>query len=439
MISEDQVRKALPSSGFLRSYVEWASKWTGATLAFHVVSGLTLLSQSVPIDYSFPWTNPLHTNFFGLLIGPSGAAGKGRSIGAARSVLSSAVPGSEMEQPGSPEGCLESLEGKPQIIFYDEFGNFLQSTQVGQLSALRTLYTNLYDCVAVGRRLVDRPGRKRKAPEPNPRLSILAGGTPIFLEEFTTATDWEGGFLGRFFLVYGTSEGTPPAAFEGTRERDRLGELLASYLGRANAGPDIFPNSLPRPGKCVGWSAGAERLWYAWLAGVNRRREDAPEHARSSMARAADYAIKIAMLLSWDLGIARSGMDWVIEIDTFEYATALTELHIQSVIEIAEGLVFDREAMDERALIRAFTSRDPRSFGEALRIAKLSKRRGQLALETLMEKSILARVPDSDITAPPKYRLVAASNVVIPFRRRDESGPIPPTVEEDPTKMPPIF
>ena len=100
-----------------------------------------------------------------------------------------------------------------------------------------------------------------------------------------------------------------------------------------------------------------------------------------------------------------------------ECAIALTELHIQSVIEIADSLAPDRDARDERAVLRAFSGDVPITWSEALRRSKLNSRRGQEAFRTLQEKGIVARAPDDGaLDKPPVYSLAERSNV-IPFRR----------------------
>lgn len=440
MITEKQVWAALPNSGFLRSYVEWASRWTGATPGFHTVAGLALLAQSVPVDYAFPWSSPLRANFYGLLIGPSGAAGKGRTIGAARGVLKAAFPESEQEQPGSPEGCIESLESKPQIIFYDEFGDFLQRTQQGQLSGLRTVYTNLYDCVKPGHRLVRRPGRKPKPLAENPRLSILAGGTPSFLEEFTTRTDWEGGFSSRFFMIYATSERLPPSSFQGEREQERLARLLASYAPdttqAATKPTDIFSNAVvvdappvePR-GDCAGWTLEAETLWDEWIRNLGERVKMATPLLAGPIHRSAGHCAKIAILLSWDSGLARAGGEWRVDRETLERAIAITELHIISASEIVENLTFDRDTRDERDLLDAI-GEAPTLYSVALRRARLTAKRGQDAIRTLLTKKAIVRAEMGDGEEYFRRYSEERSNV-IPFERPASAQRAPSNIFED--------
>jgi len=424
MISEKQVWAALPSSGFLRSYVSWASRWTGAPVGFHTIAGLCLLSQTVPTDYSFPWASPLRMNFYGLLVGPSGMGGKGRSIGIAREVLTPAVPAAEMEQPGSPQGCSESLSGKPQIIFYDEFGDFLEKTKVGQLSALRTTFTNLYDCAKVGNKLVDRPGKRKLEAQPNPRLSLLGGVTPAFLEEFGSKTDWDGGFMSRFFTIYATSERKPPSDFQGREERDHLVTLLSALASDTGGGREDLFNARPALCPCGGWSTDAVTLWDEWMEEKDRIAARSPPLISGAIDRASACIVKIAMLLAWDRGDARERVRWFLPADLLSHAIALTSLHLESITEVAAGLVFDRDARDERDMFRAIGT-TPTLHRKALRDSGLSARRGAETIRTLMEKGRIQSVNGGD--GEVRYVQIPDPSNVIPFkplvRIVDEDGP----------------
>ena len=56
MLTEREVWDALPPSGFLRSYVEYASQCTDAHVAYHLAGGLTMLTQTVIGLLAIPFT-----------------------------------------------------------------------------------------------------------------------------------------------------------------------------------------------------------------------------------------------------------------------------------------------------------------------------------------------------------------------------------------------
>lgn len=408
VITERQVFAALPRSGFLRSYVEWAGKWLEANVAFHVSSGLALLSQSVPVGMGFQAVTTLRANFYGLLVGPSSASAKTRSIETAKSVLQEANPESIMIAPGSPEACIDALNGRPQILFYDEFGSFLQGTEGGQLAPLRMVLTDLYDCGMAGRMLVKQRGKKAKRPEANPRLSILGGVTPGLLEAFTTEVDWSEGFLARFFTLYASAE--RQLSFrrfdaEGMAERTRLAQMLAEF-GNTN---DPFSDGPPQA--CRGFTLEAAARWDAWCLDLKKRAKKGDHAVKAAIHRAQGHAIKAGLLLSWDFGNARSGEPWDIDMDALEPAIAFTELHITSVEEIAQGLAPDRDMRDERRMFLAIDD-EPIAYGDALLKARLTKRRGDEMISSLVEKGLITRLQSDAMEDPIRYIRKRGANVI---------------------------
>jgi hypothetical protein len=412
MITDKQVLDALPPNGFLRSYVRWAGRWLEAGIGFHLSAGLTLLAQTVPAEVKFPGITEVHANLYALLVGPSSVSQKTRSIQAAESVLQGALPECIMTRPGSPEACVEAInDGNPQILFYEEFGSFLQGTEKGrgQLAPLRMVLTDLYDCGRIGKQLVSS-GRS-KTPQvykEKPRLSILAGVTPGLLEAFTTEIDWTEGFLGRFFTIYATSERANNSAglFHGEDARQELVKCLKGYA----TADDIFT---PKIRACEGFGLGAITLWDEWCYLMKERALKGERESAAAVHRALGHAIKVALLLSWDYGQARSGEPWSVELDALEPAIKIVNLHIESVEEIAQGLAVDRDMKDERRMLLAI-SEDPVDYAEALRRAHLIKKRADDMIASLLEKNLIARVGDSDILAPIRYVRVKRTNV-IPF------------------------
>lgn len=408
MISEKDVFAVLPENGFLRSYVDWAGKWLPSNMSFHVPAALALLAQTVPAEMRFPGITELRANIFALLVGPSSISGKTRAIETARSILKGALPEGIMVSPGSPEACMDALTGSPQILFYNEFGTFLSGTERGQLAPLRMLLTDLYDCTIAGRDLVKRRrSKKGKPPEQNPRLSILAGVTPGLLENYTTDIDWTEGFLGRFFTMYASSErDSVPRDFAGRGEEERLEliEILRSYLLYR----DIFH---PDPAPCGGFATGADHVWDDWQGQLRERAQSGERAIRAAIHRAQAHAIKIALLLSWDYGAARTGDPWRVEAGVLKTAISITELHIASVVEIAEGLAPDRDGRDERKMYQAIDENGI-EYGMALKKAHLIKERGDKMITSLLEKKLITRVADSDVMAPVRYMRVKQDNVI---------------------------
>lgn len=123
MITEAEVWDALPPSGFARAYVEYASQRTDANCAYHLGAALSILSQTVPLEYCVPYASPLWGNMFTLIVGGSSKSRKTAAINIGQRVLREALPESVGEVPGSQEGLYESLRAQNrQLIVYGEFG-----------------------------------------------------------------------------------------------------------------------------------------------------------------------------------------------------------------------------------------------------------------------------------------------------------------------------
>jgi len=391
MITESQVWSVLPRSGFLPRYVQWGTEWIVANPAFHLVCGLALLAQTVPGNYGFPDSPPKRANFYGLCVGPSSRAGKSRAILAAQETLDLTLPTVTMIRPGSPQAFLEDLTGSNQILFYDEFGEFLQSTQQGQLAQLRSSIMQAYDCAKMSRSLMADKRQGKASKQVKPRFSILGGVAPDLLESFSTLTDWRGGFFARFFTVNSSREERLPRPFDKPRkiEQQALAEILRSYAQDRPLDPHNFiTDSEP---DCLGRTDEAEEFWRTWTKALEKRSENAPGAVIAGVNRAIDYAIKIALLLAWDSGEGRSLGGWRISLDTTRSAIAITDLHIESVIEVAQNIAPTQEGQRIRSLYNALSEDEPRTLGQALlRMGfAMNKQQARYALETLLEMGLV--------------------------------------------------
>jgi hypothetical protein len=387
----------LPKSGFLPRYVQWGTEWIVANPAFHLVCGLALLSQTLPLNYGFPDSPPKRANFYGLCVGPSSRAGKSRAILAAQETLDLTLPNVTMIRPGSPQAFVEDLSGSNQILFYDEFGEFLQSTQQGQLAQLRSSIMQAYDCAKMSRSLMSDKRQGKASKQVKPRLSILGGVAPDLLESFSTLIDWRGGFFARFFTVNSSREERLPRPFDKPRtiEQQALAEILKAYAQERPLDPGNYvPNATPH---CLGRTEEAEEFWQTWTKALEKRSENAPGAVIAGVNRAIDYAIKIALLLAWDSGEGRSLGEWRISLDTTRSAIAITDLHIESVIEVAENIAPTQEGQRIRSLYNALSETEPRTLGQALlRMGfAMNKQQARYALDTLLEMG-LVQIPEVD-------------------------------------------
>lgn len=532
MIKEAQVWDALPSHGFLRSYVEYASHCTDANIAFHVAGGLSCLTQCAPIDYAVPYTSPLYGTMYSMVVGASSRSRKTASLNIAQRIIREAIPDSVVETPGSQEGLYEGLRHNPrQLVLFPEWGEFLAKAEEGYMMPVKTALTNVWDCldeateiltpqgwkgrgevkvgdecyslntatgllevvpvldygerpVREGERMFvlkgnrsdirtteghrfclhgsldggtvwmtgaewvasqkamrlplpvagvstpmwtnidigtptlepSRPGevvwcisnrnetivtrrngrvaiignclptgralaKKRDGIIEKPRLSIFCAIATDLLERHTEQADWTGGFLARFLTFYAEPERefpTPP--IDDVEERLRMVRWLEGL-----ADPRIAP------GRSLWLDAQAQEVWQDWYETLRPLISGSSKRASAACSRASAIAAKIALLLAWDIGEARSGGPWSVGLKELEPSLKLTNLHLESVLELGERVTGTRDMRDRSLVLRAI-GMQPTPLGWILREAEMLKRRAKEVLESLVEEKAIAEV-----------------------------------------------
>ena len=383
LITEQQALDALPSQGFVRNFVDYASRCTDANLGYHIVGALSCLSQAVPSEYCVPYASPIYGNLYSMIVGGSSKSRKTASLNIARRVIYEAIPDSIGEIPGSQEGLYESLRGQPrQLIVYGEWGEFLAKAEEGYLMAMKTAYTSAWDCVPIGRALA----KSKKGNIENPRLSLLTAVATDLLERHTEMADWTGGFLARFLTIYGEPErefATPPVDNLLARRN------MVSWL----AGLATPPAAM---GACLWLDDPAQVMWKEWYESLRPMREGASRRAQAACSRASAIAAKVALLLAWDIGEARSGEDWHVGIDVLEPALKITNLHVASVLELGERVTGTKDMRDRATVLRAIQL-VPTPIGVILRDSEMLKRRCKEILESLEEERMIQPIRVNDV------------------------------------------
>lgn len=234
--------------------------------------------------------------------------------------------------------------------------------------------------------------------------------------------------MSRFFMIYSEGERNPPTQFTGADTQSYLAQILAGFAtdGKQRGGESVDLFNLGLSSKCGGWSAAAVPLWEQWQNSLDKRRTAESPLASGAIQRAAAYGAKISLLLAWDEGIARRSGEWYVSEDILRHAIALTELHIQSSLEIVAGLAFGRDAHDERDMYRAIGV-GPTEHSVALRKANLSARRGAEMIASLSEKGLIRQLPGLDGVL--RYASTETPSNVLPFRRPGENEE---AIEPDP-------
>lgn len=363
MISEADAAIAAPPQGFVKDYMAFAMKQTTAPLGYHLSMALSLLGVTTPITYGTTYAGDLYGNLFTLLVGRSGDEQKSSALNIAKRVLfevqrqmGQPIIG---KQPGSTEGLVDSLVAVPrQIIYYSEFGAFLSKAQKkgSYFEPMKAYYTDLWDCQPVDRLKANNVS----VSQPNPRLSLAAGCSLPFLEAHTSASDWSGGFMGRWAVIYSRRERTVSYP---KNDWSAIPALANRLLQRAQT---------TRAGPCLGLSDRAYERWDSWFH-VNDART-IPDIISGVKTRIPTLAMKAALIYAWDFGEPMQGQPWHIEEHHVDYGIKFAELHMKSIIGLASYFAEHADAAMRRTILQAIPLGGIQSLAQILRRTKHKKR-----------------------------------------------------------------
>ena len=356
MITENRVRDflgLLPQDSWLRRYIEYASKQTTSPMAYHIVGGLNCLSALTPshvgLLHAGVW--PIRSNFFGVLVGRSGDDQKSTACYIAKRIISEAQSNLIQPNPVSPEGLQESLGDQArQTLVYSEFGQFLTQTKQGYGEGLKTLITDLWDCSPVTR----RKAKKDESVEvKDPRLSIISACALPFLSDHTSASDWTGGFLARWFFIHANRERHDSWP---NRTKSKKGMELASELRNKSHAGNYF---------CGGITNDAFELWDQWCKSIDSRK--LPKIIAGLSSRIPTHCLRVILLLAFDLGYTHTH-EWSIDALLVSIAVEITEMYIDSLHSIAENLEPDEESRLRKKILDYLQEHDGfGSLGEFIR------------------------------------------------------------------------
>ena len=386
MIPESNIWSAMPSTGFVAAYVRYAMQRTDAPAVFHIPVALSILANVAPRSLRLPWAPKyMLANFYSILVGPSGD-GKTSAIDVGIDVLRDAIStgpdGSKMaaligSEPGSEEGLHGMLVTESRrLVAYREFGHFLQQTDQSTSYAhkLRGTYMRLYDDAGPWA----PEYRQKRPPALNIRLSLTGGVTPADLGRYTSPSDWDRGFIGRFCVIAGKQErrvAIPSAAY------DQQHAAIAGHL-RSLAG---HPEDTTGFCRARQFDDAAEAMWTRWYNDDLRDiAASLPERVRAAVKRMQNVALKAALLYAFDCGIARPGKGkaWVLTSDVLRPAIRLAEMHLESIRYTLDHVAEDQDMRARQTVLRAIEE-GAQTLGEILAQARMVPRRVREMIEML--------------------------------------------------------
>lgn len=391
-LTEEEVVEAVSSldeDTFIWRYLNYAVERTEAHASFHLAAALTLLAQAAPPDLGCPhFGSELHTNLYTLIIAPSSEGCKTTSIKIARRLLekSSQRTSSTSDRffdreiiatpPGSAEALVDYFNSRPgadprKVLFYEEFGDLLQasggSAETNSFAKVRMAMTNLYDGNPVGRSTVKKPTKML----PNPRLSIFGGINRGLLEDYTTTTDWTGGFMARFltFYIHDDFYRSPDVRKMAIPPPDEVAHdfVVGKFLERVRWGYKPKPVMMQGRnsnragwGPCLGIGPQALELWQAYEEERRVKAQQANPLVAAGFRRADGFVIKIALLLGLDRGRLASHEPWYIDAEEMLPAIEITRLHFKGLQELGDSITFTSKDMkDRRNVLRVIADAGP--------------------------------------------------------------------------------
>lgn len=379
--------KNLHRDSWLLKYIQHGFVNTSCPIAYHVGTGLAILSTTCPKDYGFLYAGgDLYANMYCLLLGRSGEDQKTASLKIGSKILRTVDPTYTSIYPGSREGLLDSLAAQPkQLMIVDELGDILSSAARGHLETIKPALTALWDCSPMSR--VKAGNNVIRVDEP--RLSIAAACSLPYLETYTLTQDWHGGFMGRWFVLYGFRQRTISMPRYDDTRKAALQAGLTTMLSQSAATI------------CTAMTPAAEKLWDTWFNELNER--DLPAAVISIKSRGPTMALKVALLIAWDYGKPREDINWKMDIDVLQPAIDITELHIKSLIHLSYEIAETSDARMRRTILKSIETyctrhQMPMGLDKLLGETKINIRDIQKYVDTLIaERKIKKMIVETGV------------------------------------------
>jgi|GEM_PF-2295766 len=385
MISDERVARVLPPGSFIERWTRAKARETDAPLAYHMGVGISMCSTVAPPELQLQLGGMVHAATWIMLVGPAGESRKSTCVFYGLDILSEALPHLVGGKPGSKEAAKEQLLAQPQqLIPYPELGDLFASTTTGYLSGLRDTFTELWDARVVERQLVHRQESRD-----NPRLCLLGGIAPAFLETATREEDWMNGHMSRWMPLYAVRDPRRKNAIPGTRKPSETAWFVQRLREMHNTPVGVYSGMTPE----------AAKVYSAWYENNQQRFIDnAPmKWVRGTIERMQTVVLKVAMALSLDIGEAGRGLAfWRLSKADVEFGIAVAEMVLESVIYIVNGLAGSVYGKHRLAVLGAipFKGKPPRTIGQIYThcVPKISPRDCDTVLRGLLAEELIEKV-----------------------------------------------
>jgi hypothetical protein len=329
-----------------------------------------------PADETLP-------NVYVLVVGPPGHAEKTRTVKVGTRILMEVAPHLRGSDPTAEESLLKSLQVNPsQIWVYPELAGFLSKTAGldSRGRGIRDGFMEIFDGEDKNR--VYSRGPKVEVSQPRP--NFLGACTPRHLEDYTSGMDWEGGFMSRFLIFSGKKERELAWARQ-DEEMKKLREFLSGWLAWSSS------LGAQGAGENLGCSGNSLRRWQQWKKEFHAKyvKQATNPILQGTIARTELMAAKCALLVAWSCGSCVE--PWTLRSEALEAGIAIATLTLEGTLELAANIAPTPEMREQRCFYNAVGS-EWTALGDILREANLTKRKGSVYVETLMEQGVIQTV-----------------------------------------------
>jgi hypothetical protein len=369
LISDDDVRAAVPERGFIARYVAYASAAKPAIpLLYHVGCAYALVSSLVTNDarISIPDLDR-PTTLWVLMVGDTGT-GKSSAFNVARDIYDAATDDTAplAAISGTAQGLYTLAANLRQIdvadpdrrrevsilrFWEDDFGKTLSATKRGGGShgeQVRAALLGLYD----GQSRLEVLASKTYA-VPRNRTTLLLGATAAQITRDTDASEWETGFFSRFIML---ANDQPMRPLSPTMPDDELERRRQNIIRMARMLYQQTPGKNPYTGQVHPLRLTTQAARNDVFANIKARQayearrnylfqtaNKAGYYARGPLQRSTDAMMRAAALVMLADGrdvLAPVGQ-WRFTESAIEIGYNLAKLHARSTIELAERVTAD--------------------------------------------------------------------------------------------------